>query len=121
VKTGDLMGAIAGEGGIPGDHVGKIDLRESHALVEVAEADAASVIARVNGTMIRGRRVVVRGERDREDRERTAGGRPGGGDRPPRRDGSRGPRDRGGPPPRRGGPSDRSSRGGPPGRNRDRS
>jgi ATP-dependent RNA helicase DeaD len=128
VKVGDLMGAIAGEGGIPGDHVGKIDLRESHALVEVAAADAASVIERVNGTMIRGRKVVVRGERDREDRDRAAGAR---GERPDREARDRGPRegaarDRGGPPrgrpgaPRRG-PSDRPARGGPPGRDRDRS
>jgi ATP-dependent RNA helicase DeaD len=127
VKTGDLMAMIAGEGGIPADRVGKIDLRESHALVEVAEGDAASVIARVNGTMLRGRRVVVRGERDKEERERSAGAR---GDRPDR--GDRG--DRGGPPrgrpgapprgrpgaPRRSGPPDRSPRGGP-GRDRDRS
>lgn len=118
VKVGDLMGLIAGEGGIPGEHVGKIDLRESHALVEVADADAAGVIARVNGAMIRGRRVVVRGERDKEERERSAGTR----DRP-----ERSPRDRGAPPrgrpgaPRRGGPPDRSSRGGPPRRDRDRS
>ncbi len=126
VKTGDLMGMIAGEGGIPGDHVGKIDLRESHALVEVAEADAASVIARVNGAMVRGRRVVVRAERDKEERERSAGAR---GDRPPGARGDRGgpPRgDRSGPPrgrpgaPRRGGPPDRSARGGPR-RDRDRS
>jgi ATP-dependent RNA helicase DeaD len=122
VKTGDLMGMIAGEGGIPGDHVGKIDLRESHALVEVAEADAASVIARVNGAMVRGRRVVVRGERDKEERERSAGAR---GERPDR--GDRGGRsDRSGPPrgragaPRRGGPPDRAPRGGPR-RDRDRS
>jgi hypothetical protein len=113
------MAAIAGEGGIPADHVGKIDLRESHALVEVTEADAAGVIARVNGAMIRGRRVVVRGERDKEERERSAGPR---GERPDR--GGRG--DRTGPPrgrpgaPRRGGPPDRSSRGGPR-RDRDRS
>jgi ATP-dependent RNA helicase DeaD len=119
VKTGDLMGMIAGEGGIPGDHVGKIDLRESHALVEVAEGDAASVIARVNGAMVRGRRVVVRGERDKEERERSAGPR---GDRPDR--GGRG--GRGAPPrgrpgaPRRNGPPDRSPRGGPR-RDRDRS
>src|ERR1700682_5332996 len=106
VKVGDLMGAIAGEGGIPGDHVGKIDLRESHALVEVAASDAASVVARVNGSMIKGRRVVVRGERDKEDREPAASprGRPersGGSDRPrsdrprsdrPRNDGPRGER-----------------------------
>src|SRR5213075_2221901 len=38
VKVGDIMGMIAGEGGIPGDRVGKIDLRENHALVEVAES-----------------------------------------------------------------------------------
>src|SRR5438552_17436432 len=75
VKVGDLMGIIAGEGGIPGDHVGKIDLRESHALVEIAEADAAGVIARVNGSMIKGRRVVVRAERDRDEREKAAAGR----------------------------------------------
>jgi ATP-dependent RNA helicase DeaD len=130
VKVGDLMGIIAGEGGIPGDHVGKIDLQESHALVEVAEGDAAGVIARVNGSMIKGRRVVVRGERDKEDRERAAGprGRPersGGSDRPrsdrprsdrPRSDGPRGDR-----PPRRPGSSDRPTRGGPPRRDRDRS
>jgi ATP-dependent RNA helicase DeaD len=126
VKVGDLMGVIAGEGGIPGDRVGKIDLRESHALVEVADADAPGVIARVNGAMIRGRRVVVRGERDKEERDRSASSPRG--DRPDRgapRD--RGPRDRGAPPrgrpgaPRRGGPPDRTSRGGPPRRDRDRS
>jgi ATP-dependent RNA helicase DeaD len=132
VKTGDLMGAIAGEGGIPGDHVGKIDLRESHALVEVSEADAASVIARVNGTMIRGRRVVVRGERDKEDRDRATaskGDRPSGprGERPDRgsRDRSGPPRDRSGPPRARPGAPRRESsdrnRGGPPRRDRDRS
>ncbi|HEY1951552.1 MAG TPA: DbpA RNA binding domain-containing protein [Gemmatimonadaceae bacterium] len=112
VKVGDLMGIVAGEGGIPGDRVGKIDLRESHALVEIAEGDAAGVIARVNGSMIKGRKVVVRAERDREEREKAAGGR----ERPTR--GDRGDRPR---PPRRGGSSDRPSRGGTPRRDRDRS
>jgi ATP-dependent RNA helicase DeaD len=121
VKVGDLMGIIAGEGGIPGDRVGKIDLQESHALVEVSEADAAGVITRVNGSMIKGRRVVVRGERDREDRERAAGprDRPDRGarsDRPDRGASSERPR-----PPRRPGSSDRPTRGSPPRRDRDRS
>ena len=127
VKVGDLMGIIAGEGGIAGDRVGKIDLQESHALVEVAEADAAGVITRVNGSMIKGRRVVVRGERDREDRERAAGPRdrsdrgarserPDRGDRPDR--GARSERPRA---PRRPGASDRPTRGSPPRRDRDRS
>jgi ATP-dependent RNA helicase DeaD len=140
VKVGDLMGIIAGEGGIPGDRVGKIDLRESHALVEVAEGDAAGVIARVNGAMVKGRRVVVRGERDKEDRERAAdarerperGPRSDGprGERPrsdrPRSDGPRGERPRNdrsrtGGPPRRPGGSDRPTRGSSTRRDRDRS
>jgi len=114
---------IAGEGGIPGERVGKIDLRESHALVEVAESDAVSVIQRLNGSMIRGRRVVVRAERDKEDRERSAAPR---GERSEHgsRERSGPPRDRSGPPrgrpgaapPRRG-----PTRGGPPRRDRDRS
>ena len=111
VKVGDIMGSIAGEGGIPGDRVGKIDLRESHALVEVAEADAMSVITRLNGSTIKGRRVVVRAERDREARDKAAGAR----ERPDR--GARGDRPR---PPRRGGPSDRPMGRGGPRRDRDR-
>jgi hypothetical protein len=135
VKTGDLMAAIAGEGGIPADRVGKIDLRESHSLVEVRAADAASVVARLNGAEIKGRRIVVRGERDREERDRATGGRDGaerggGRGRPTGRDRPAGRMDRGdagrgpprrssGPPDRsRGGPPDRSSRGGPPDRSR---
>ncbi|HMI47511.1 MAG TPA: DbpA RNA binding domain-containing protein, partial [Gemmatimonadaceae bacterium] len=144
VKVGDLMGMIAGEGGIPGDKVGKIDLQESHALVEVAEADAAGVIARVNGSMVKGRRVVVRGERDREERERAGGSKERSGPRGERPDrGARGGPDRGalgGPdrgargapdrgarggdrprPTRRPGGSDRPTRGAPPRRDRDRS
>ena len=122
VKVGDLMGIIAGEGGIPGDRVGKIDLRESHALVEVAEGDAAGVIARVNGSMIKGRRVVVRGERDREDRERSPGPRerPERGARSDRPRSDRSPSDRPRPP-RRPGSSDRPTRGSSPRRDRDRS
>ena len=123
VKVGDIMGSIAGEGGIPGDRVGKIDLRESHALVEVGEAEAASVIARLNGTMLKGRRVVVRAERDREERERSAGPRERTGG-PPRGRSDRGDRgDRGDRPrpPRRDDRSDRPARRGPPSRDRDRS
>jgi len=146
VKTGDIVGAIAGESGIPADRIGKVDVRESHTLVEVAAGDAASTIERVNGSMIRGRRVVVRGERDREERDRATAGRgdrptgrgdrppPGRGDRPSAGRGERPSSGRGERPPRRGGPAERSSRGPssgppgrsarggpPPGRNRDRS
>jgi len=62
-------------------------VRESHSLVEIAAADAARVVERVNGITIRGRRVVARPERDAGAR----GERPDrGGDRGERR----GPSDR---------------------------
>ncbi len=59
----DLLGAITGEAGIPGSNVGKIDIRDSHTLVEVQEPVAAKVIAALNGTSIRGR--AVRADYDR--------------------------------------------------------
>jgi ATP-dependent RNA helicase DeaD len=88
VRPGDLVGAISNEAGITSERIGKIELRESFSLVEVATADAERVIERVNGIMIRGRKAAVRAERE--------GGRPErGGDRPrpERRDGGerRGP------------------------------
>lgn len=100
VRPGDLVGAISGEAGIPSDKLGKIEVRESFSLVEVDAAVAERVIAKVTGISIRGRRVMVRPERD-------AGGSDRGG--PPRG----GPRGAGGPDrPERGG-GDRGERGGP--------
>jgi ATP-dependent RNA helicase DeaD len=79
-RRGDLVGAIAGESGITGAQIGKIDLRDTHALVEVANDVAERVIERLTGAVIRGRRVTVRIDR--------GGGRPGAEPRrgPPRRD-----------------------------------
>lgn len=73
VRRGDLVGAIAGEAGIPGAQIGRIELRESHAVVEVDAEVAPRVIERLSGVMIRGRRVTAR-----EDREqaRPRSGRP---------------------------------------------
>ncbi len=73
VRAGDLVGAIAGEAGITSDKIGRIELRDSFSLVEVDAATAERVIAKLNGTMIRGRRVAVRPER-----EAPAGGARGG-------------------------------------------
>jgi ATP-dependent RNA helicase DeaD len=94
VGPGDLVGAIANQANIAGSEVGKVDIRESHSLVEVAAAVADTVIQRVNGTEIRGRRAVVRRDEERSKREPSE--RSG----PPRgREGGRPPRDgdRGGP------------------------
>ena len=67
----DLVGAIANEGGISGDRIGKIELRESHAVVEIAADVAPQVIARLTGTSLRGRRIVARLDKDRPARERS--------------------------------------------------
>ena len=113
VRPGDLVGAIAGEGGISSDQIGKIDLRDNHALVEISSGVAEAVAAKMTGTMVRGRRIVARLEEERPVRPpsdrprppRDAGDRPrrDAGDRPPRRDaGDRPPRrDAGERPPRR--------------------
>ncbi len=78
----DLLGAITGETDVSGGEVGKIDIRESHTVVEVHDDVAHKVISALNGTTIRGRS--VRADFDR-GRGRPAPSRSG----PPR---SRGPR-----------------------------
>jgi len=92
-RPGDLVGAIANTAGITSNEVGKIEMRESHSIVEIANEVADSVIERVTGATIKGRRVIVR--RDEERGKREGGGGGGGrdrdrGDRP-----ARPPRDRG--------------------------
>ena len=71
LKPGDLLGAITGEAGVEGQAVGKIEIRESHTLVEVHDDVARQVIKALNGTTIKGRAV-----RADFDRPRRAGARP---------------------------------------------
>lgn len=59
----DLLGAITGEADVSGDEVGKIEIRDSHSLVEVHEGVARRIIEALNGTTIRGR--AVRADFDR--------------------------------------------------------
>jgi len=91
-RPGDLMGAIANQAGLSSTDVGKIDIRESHSIVEVAAGVADTVIERVSGTSIRGRRAIVRRDEERPPRSPDRGPRgPGRGPRGPRGPG-RGPR-----------------------------
>jgi ATP-dependent RNA helicase DeaD len=76
---GDLVGAVTGEAGVPGETVGKIDIRESHTLLEVHDDVAQKVIKALNGITIRGRAVRVDFDRPRR------GGPPAGRRGPPRR------------------------------------
>lgn len=86
-RPGDLVGAITNEAGITSAQVGKIDIRENHALVEVASDVAESVVAKLTGSTIRGRRVIARidQERGRAGGNRSRSGHERG-DRGPRRD-----------------------------------
>ena len=66
LRAGDLLGAITGEAGVDGHSVGKIEIHESHTVVEVHDAVARKVIKALNGTTIRGR--AVRADFDRPRR-----------------------------------------------------
>ncbi len=75
IGPGDLLGAIAGEAGVEGSQVGKIEIRETFSLVEVNTESADRVIKGLNGTTIKGRS--VRADYDRGGPK----GRGGGGSR----------------------------------------
>ena len=66
LRPGDLLGAITSEADVPGDAVGRIEIKESHSVVEVHDVVARKVIAALNGTTICGR--AVRADFDRQKR-----------------------------------------------------
>ena len=105
---GDLLGALTSQSGVPGKRVGRIDVRESHSLIEVRESDAKKVITALNGVTLGGRSLRVDYDRAKERRpggkdwqsgsgERRQGGgegRPGGREgRPGSREGRPGSRE----------------------------
>jgi len=59
VAPRDLVGAIAGESGIPGRSIGAIEIHERFCFVDVPEHLADDVITIMNGSQIRGFRVAV--------------------------------------------------------------
>lgn len=69
IKPGDLVGTIAGDAGIPGGSIGKVEVYESHSIVEVPAAESEKIIAALNGKMIKGRKVAVRADRPKSERK----------------------------------------------------
>jgi ATP-dependent RNA helicase DeaD len=65
VRAGDILGAVTGETQLPGDKVGRIDIRDTFTRVEIEDAYAEQVIRALNGITIRGRS--VRADFDRND------------------------------------------------------
>lgn len=117
VSAGDLLGAMAGEAGVGREKIGRIELRDTHSLVDVSTDVVEEIVSAVTGASLRGRRLVARVDEGRDTPRRSAPReeRPGRGergergahrDRPHRDEGGR----RGGERPFRGGP--RAERGG---------
>ena len=59
VKPGDILGAIAGESGMPGKLVGAIDLYDKYTFVEVPREYGAAVLEAMKNAKIKGRSVSV--------------------------------------------------------------
>lgn len=76
LRAGELLGAITGEAHVSGDAVGRIDIQESHTVVEVHDTVARSVIQALNGTTIKGRSVRVDFDRPRRTIKRPRSSRP---------------------------------------------
>jgi ATP-dependent RNA helicase DeaD len=71
LRTGEVLATIGNDAGIPGSEVGKIDIRDSHSIVEVSPASASAVVEKLNGKTMAGRRLVVRPDQDAGERPAT--------------------------------------------------
>ena len=60
VATGDVVGAILGETGLPAQTVGTVDIRERHAFVDVSAEHANGIIAKLNRARIKGNKLKVK-------------------------------------------------------------
>ena len=59
VRPGDILGAVAGESGIPGKLVGTIDMYDKYTFVEVPREIAADVLRAMKNTKIKGKTINV--------------------------------------------------------------
>jgi len=56
----DVVNSVAGETGLPGKVVGTVDVRENHLFADVANEHVQGIIAKLNRTTIKGRKVKVK-------------------------------------------------------------
>jgi len=61
----DLVGSIANESGISSDQIGKIELRDTHSIVEISTPVAEAVANKMNGITVRGKRLTMRVDNDK--------------------------------------------------------
>ena len=63
MRPTDLVGAIAGEAGVPGSQIGPIEIKEKFSLVSVPADEAEKVLSAMKGVNIRGKRLTFRREK----------------------------------------------------------
>ncbi|MCI8578585.1 MAG: DEAD/DEAH box helicase [Lachnospiraceae bacterium] len=59
IRPGDILGAIAGESGIPGRLVGSIDMYDKYTFIEVPDDCAGEILESMKSAKIRGRKVHI--------------------------------------------------------------
>ena len=64
LRPADLVGAIANEAGVSGSSIGAIEIADRFSLVEVPAESADQIMYALRSTKIRGKRVLVRRDRD---------------------------------------------------------
>ncbi|HXU85689.1 MAG TPA: DEAD/DEAH box helicase [Verrucomicrobiae bacterium] len=64
VRPGDLVGAITNEAGVPARAIGAIQISGRFSIVEVAEGAAPSIVQALRGTLLRGKPVQIRLDRE---------------------------------------------------------
>jgi ATP-dependent RNA helicase DeaD len=66
IRPQDLVGAIANEAGVHGRAIGAIEIADRYSLVEVAAEVASDVVSALRRTTVKGRKVAVRRESQRD-------------------------------------------------------
>lgn len=69
----EIVGAVTSEAGVSGKEIGKIQVRDKHAVVEVAEPEAARIVKALNGITLGGRSLRADYDRQREKRPAASG------------------------------------------------
>jgi ATP-independent RNA helicase DbpA len=59
VRPGDILGALTGDKGIEGSHVGKINVFDTHAYVAIRQESADKALACLKSGRIKGKRFNV--------------------------------------------------------------
>jgi ATP-independent RNA helicase DbpA len=60
ISESDVVEAILGATGLPRETIGKVDVRERHAFINVASERAQGIVAKLNRSQIKGRKAKVK-------------------------------------------------------------